>query len=75
MLLSQLAVPRSWKADARVKVIGTKISRMRSPQNSRTIKSKLRVKETIAKVMMKSASLINITEQQVRFNTNSHLLF
>ena len=75
MLLSQLVVPRSWKASAREKAIGTKISKMRSPLSLRHIKSKLKVKENkaVVKMMTKSASLINITELQVRFNTDSSL--
>ena len=65
------------KANAQEKVIGTKISKMRSPLNLRYIKSKLKVKENKAVVMMtmKSASLINTTEQQVRFDTDSSPLF
>ena len=65
------------KANAQEKVIGTKISKMRSPLNLTFIKSKLKVKENkaVVKMTMKSVSLINTTEQQVRFNTNSSLLF
>ena len=65
------------KANAQEKAIGTKISKMRSPLNLRHIKSKLKVKENkaVVKMTMKSASLINTTEQRVRFNTDSSLLF
>ena len=77
MLLSQLVVPRSWKASAREKAIGTKISKMRSPLSLRHIKSKLKVKENkaVVKMMTKSASLINITELQVRFNTEKPIIY
>ena len=70
-LLNQLVVPRSWmKASARVKAIGTKISKMRSPLNSTNIKLRQRVKEkdVVVKGAEKSAFLINTTEQQVRFS-------
>ena len=54
-------------------MIGTKISKMRSPLNLRNIKTKLKVKEN--KMMRKLASLINITELQVRFNTEKPIIY